>query len=186
MDYLISGDPVPGGMEPNEIHASPPREGAYSEGVEEYTVALRKDSKAKISKARASSRVAQRKFRENQKKRQAILEAKSQELEEAQEKRKSAEQQLERTEAEKVQLQFRVDRAEESCKVLQGVVKTLQKSHELLYGDTGGPRRGSNLLSSPATSQSGHEGRMAARQFSQPPAQFGKRVSWHPMTLLQS
>lgn len=103
------------------------------------------------------------------------MEAKCRELEEAQERRKSAEQLLQRTEAEKVQLQFRVDRSEEYCKVLQGVVKTLQKSYELLCGDTGGPRRGSNLPSSPATSQTGHEGPIAARQFSQFPAHLGKR-----------
>ena len=140
----------------------------------------------KAKKALRSQRLAQKKFRDRQKQireeQKDKIEKQSRELKREIEKRMILEQQLQQMKAENTQLRFRVDRSEEYSTVLQSSVKTLQRSLDLLCGDTNDSRHGSNrpkigpTTISPATSQSGHESQIPSQPLSQLPHHLSKHA----------
>lgn len=136
--------------------------------------------------SRLAQREAQRNFRKRQKEQRRLeqvkIEEQSRELEKEQHARKDLEEQVQRLQAEIVQLKFSAGRWEENSTVLQGSVKALQKSLDLLHRGSSALCRDANQSSAgsmtpliPSPSQSGLEGYVPPRNFSHLPNFLGKQ-----------
>ncbi|KAJ5288383.1 hypothetical protein N7508_011158 [Penicillium antarcticum] len=135
--------------------------------------------------SRLAQRQAQRNFRQRQKEQrmreQARIEEQSRELEKEQHTRKGLEEQVQQLKAEIVQLNFSAERWKENSTVLQGSVKALQKSLDLLHRgstalchDANQPRARSKTPLSPSSSQPSPGNHVPPRNLSHLPKFLGK------------